>query len=48
MIVSEPFSDLPGVWNEIPESTVFIVQPGADEQLPFAPRRVTASVGAPA
>jgi predicted glutamine amidotransferase len=46
LVVSEPFSDLSGVWNEIPESTVFIVQPGADEQQPFRPRRVTAPVGA--
>jgi len=46
LVVSEPFSDLPGVWNEIPESTVFIVQPGADEQRPFTPRRETAAVPA--
>jgi xanthine dehydrogenase iron-sulfur cluster and FAD-binding subunit A len=25
------------VWHEIPESTVLIVQPGADEQRPFRP-----------
>ena len=48
LVVSEPFSDLPGLWNEIPESTVFIVQPGADEQRPFTPRRETQVVGAPA
>jgi glutamine amidotransferase len=41
LVVSEPFSDLPGLWTEIPESTVLIVQPGADEQRPFTPRRVT-------
>ena len=46
LVVSEPFSDLPGLWNEIPESTVFIVQPGPDEQRPFTPRRETASVPA--
>jgi predicted glutamine amidotransferase len=46
LVVSEPFSDLPGVWNEIPESTVLLVQPGADEQRPFTPRRVPPSVGA--
>jgi predicted glutamine amidotransferase len=44
LVVSEPFSDLPGVWNEIPESTVLIVKPGADEQRPFTPRRVTQAV----
>ena len=48
LVVSEPFSDLPGVWTEIPESTVLIVQPGEDEQRPFTPRRVTQVVGAPA
>jgi len=46
LVVSEPFSDLPGVWNEIPESTVFIVQPGADEQRPFTPQRVVPPVPA--
>jgi predicted glutamine amidotransferase len=38
-IVSEPFSDLPGVWIEVPESTALIVQPGPDEQRPFSPQR---------
>jgi glutamine amidotransferase len=38
VIVSEPLSDLPGVWIEIPESTAVIVQPGADEQVPFRPQ----------
>jgi predicted glutamine amidotransferase len=41
VVVSEPLGDLPGVWNEVPESHVGIVQPGADELLPFAPRRAT-------
>jgi predicted glutamine amidotransferase len=39
VVVSEPLGDLPGVWNEVPESHVGIVRPGADELLPFAPRR---------
>ena len=38
VVVSEPLGDLPGAWNEVPESHVGIVQPGADELLPFAPR----------
>jgi predicted glutamine amidotransferase len=38
VIVSEPLGDLPGAWNEVPESHVGIVQPGADELRPFAPR----------
>jgi predicted glutamine amidotransferase len=39
VVVSEPLGDLPGVWNEVPESHVGVVQPGADELLPFNPRR---------
>jgi glutamine amidotransferase len=38
VVVSEPLGDLPGAWNEVPESHVGIVQPGVDELLPFAPR----------
>jgi hypothetical protein len=38
VIVSEPLGDLWGAWNEAPESHVGIVQPGADEIRPFAPR----------
>jgi predicted glutamine amidotransferase len=37
VVVSEPLGDLPGVWNEVPESHVGIVQPGQDELRPFAP-----------
>jgi predicted glutamine amidotransferase len=39
VIVSEPLGDLPGVWNEAPESHVGIVQPGTDELHRFTPRR---------
>jgi predicted glutamine amidotransferase len=38
VVVSEPISDLPGLWQEIPESTVLVVQPGPDEQHAFHPR----------
>jgi predicted glutamine amidotransferase len=38
VVVSEPLSDLPGLWHEIPESTVLVVQPGPDEQHEFRPR----------
>jgi len=49
IIVSEPLADLPGVWHEIPESTVVIVQPGPDEQRPFRPHYdAAADNGAPA
>jgi len=37
LIVSEPLSDLPGVWLEVPESTALIIQAGADEQREFRP-----------
>jgi glutamine amidotransferase len=37
VIVSEPLGDLPGAWNEVPESHVGIVQPGNDELRPFRP-----------
>jgi predicted glutamine amidotransferase len=38
VIVSEPLGDLPGAWNEVPESHVGIVRPGEDELRPFTPR----------
>jgi predicted glutamine amidotransferase len=38
LVVSEPFSDLPGLWVEIPASTAISVAPGGDiDQRPFAP-----------
>jgi glutamine amidotransferase len=37
VIVSEPLGDLPGAWNEVPESHVGVVQPGEDELRPFTP-----------
>jgi predicted glutamine amidotransferase len=38
LIVSEPFSDLPGVWHEIPESTAVTVRRGGVlEQREFVP-----------
>ena len=38
-IVSEPLGDLPGVWHEVPPGTALVVQPGADEEVLFTPRR---------
>jgi len=38
VIVSEPLGDLPGVWNEVPESSYGVVQEGEDELHPFRPR----------
>ncbi|MFF0561350.1 class II glutamine amidotransferase [Streptomyces sp. NPDC004266] len=37
LIVSEPLDNLPGAWNEVPESSYRFVRPGADELHPFAP-----------
>ncbi len=37
LVVSEPLGDLAGVWNEVPEASYGIVQPGQDELHPFAP-----------
>ena len=37
LVVSEPFADLPRVWNEIPGASVLAVQAGADELLAFRP-----------
>src|SRR3954469_13349355 len=36
-VISEPCGELPGAWEEIPEATVLIVQPGPDEKRPFRP-----------
>jgi len=38
VVVSEPLGDLPGAWNEVPESHVGIVEPGEDELRPFRPK----------
>ena len=39
LIVSEPFSDLPGVWPEIAEATAVTVRPGGLlEERPFTPQ----------
>ena len=45
LIVSEPFSDLPGVWQEIPEATAVTVRRGGVlEQQAFRPRAPAATV----
>jgi glutamine amidotransferase len=45
LIVSEPFSDLPGLWQEIPESTAVTVRYGGVlEERPFVPRPPTRSL----
>ena len=50
LIVSEPLSDLAGVWNEVPESTCGVIRgDGTDYLQPFVPRRTNpgAVVGEP-
>jgi predicted glutamine amidotransferase len=43
LIVSEPFSDLPGVWQEIPQGTAVTVRRGGVlEERPFQPRSAAA------
>ena len=38
LVVSEPLRDLSGVWNEVPESSYGVVQPGEDELHSFRPK----------
>jgi glutamine amidotransferase len=37
LVVSEPLRDLPGAWNEIPESTYIVIEHGMHEVHPFRP-----------
>jgi len=37
LVVSEPLGDLPGAWNEVPEASYGVIQPGQDEMHPFVP-----------
>lgn len=46
VIVSEPLSDLPGVWIAVPEATALTVQRGADEQRAFTPQVPEVAVSA--
>ena len=47
LVVSEPLRDLPGAWNEVPESSYGVVQPGPDELHPFVPRAPSRSTAVP-
>ncbi|HEY3190798.1 MAG TPA: hypothetical protein VGJ70_25125, partial [Solirubrobacteraceae bacterium] len=48
LIVSEPFSALPGVWHEIPEaSAVTVRHGGVFEHQPFRPQPPAAAVATP-
>jgi predicted glutamine amidotransferase len=44
LVLSEPLGDLPGAWNEVPEASYGVIQPGQDELHPFTP--ITEAVGA--
>lgn len=48
LIVSEPLRDLPGAWNEVPESSYGVVQEGQDELYPFKPKAPTRPTSVPA
>ena len=37
LVVSEPLGTLPGAWNEVPESSYGIIQPGHDALHAFRP-----------
>ena len=47
IVVSEPVSDLPGAWLEVPESSAVLVQPGPDQQVPFTPQHPSAVTSRP-
>jgi glutamine amidotransferase len=48
LVVSEPLGDkLPGAWNEVPEASWGVIQPGQDELHPFEPTAVVADTGRP-
>ena len=38
LVVSEPLGDLPGAWNEVPESMAGWIRPGDDVLVPFTTR----------
>jgi Predicted glutamine amidotransferase len=40
LVLSEPLSDLPGWWEEIPECTAVVARGGEIEQYPFEPKLV--------
>jgi predicted glutamine amidotransferase len=44
LIVSEPLGSLVGAWNEVPESSWGVVQPGRDELSTFTPTQLEAPV----
>jgi predicted glutamine amidotransferase len=43
LVVSEPLGTMVGAWNEVPESSWGVIQPGRDELNSFEPTRVSAT-----
>ena len=37
-VVSEPLTELPGLWHEVPAGSALVVDKGKVDQLPFRPR----------
>lgn len=37
LVVSEPLGDLPGVWNELPESSYAVAPAGSEDYQNFRP-----------
>jgi predicted glutamine amidotransferase len=47
LIVSEPIRDLPGAWNQVPESSYGVIQEGQDELHPFKPKAPSKPISVP-
>jgi hypothetical protein len=47
LIVSEPVGDLPGAWNEMPESSWGVTGRGYAQFEPFAPKTSATAVAVP-
>jgi predicted glutamine amidotransferase len=45
LVVSEPLGDLPGAWNEVPEASYGVIQPGQDEIHAFTPTAEAVGAG---
>jgi predicted glutamine amidotransferase len=46
LVVSEPIGSMVGAWNEVPESSWGVIQPGRDELKTFTPTEVSQPVSA--
>jgi glutamine amidotransferase len=44
LVVSEPLGDLAGAWNEVPEASWGVIQPGEDELHAFTPKPAAEAV----